>query len=170
MSRYSMEAVNAMARGAFVDAFGGIFEHSPWVAERAWERRPFESAEALLEAMRAVVAEASDGERLTLLRAHPDLAGRLAIGELTALSAAEQQGAGLDRLTPAEYETFGRLNRDYVARFGFPFIVAVRGMTKDDILAAMQARAACGAETERAEALRQVCRIAGFRLQDLIDS
>lgn len=159
---------NGMDREAFANALGGVFEHSPWIAEEAWERRPFASVEELHEAMLSVVRNAPDDRVLALIRSHPDLATRLGIGSLTAFSAEEQKGAGLDRLTPEEFATFSALNEAYKAKFGFPFIFAVRGRGKEDILAAMRQRLDHAPEQELQEALAQIARIAGFRLRDLI--
>ena len=119
--------------------------------------------------MLAVIGAASEAERLALLRGHPDLADKAAIaGDLTRDSRREQQGAGLDRLSPAEYERFHALNRAYKERFGFPFILAVKGKTKDDILAAFAARAENDRQVEFRTAVDQVGRIAAFRLADLV--
>ena len=116
--------------------------------------------------MAQIVDAADDDAKLALLRAHPELAGRLAVaGALTADSTAEQASAGLDRCTPEEFAEFHRLNERYNARFGFPFIVAVRGLSRQDILAAFRARTGNDRETEFATALRQVHRIARLRLE-----
>jgi len=169
-SRLIMAELNALDAAAFEARLAHVFEHAPWVAGRAAGRRPLAGREALHRAMTAVIAEASEAEQLALLRGHPDLAGKAAIaGDLTADSKREQQGAGLDRLSPAEYERFHALNRAYKERFGFPFILAVKGKTKDDILAAFSRRAGNGRAAEFREALDQVGRIAGFRLADIID-
>ena len=123
----TLEALNRASRDELEHALGGVFEHSPWIAARALEARPFASVEALHAAMVAVVRRASRDEQLALLGAHPDLAGRAArAGALTNASAAEQSSAGLDRLDDQEYERFGRLNAAYREKFGFPFIIAVR--------------------------------------------
>jgi 2-oxo-4-hydroxy-4-carboxy-5-ureidoimidazoline decarboxylase len=157
--------VNHLDRAGFVAAFGGIFEHSPWVADRAFAARPFADTAALHGAMAAAMAAATEAEQLALLRAHPDLAGRLArAGKLTDASTAEQASAGLDRLTDAEFDAFTALNARYVATFGFPFIIAVRAHTKATILAAFQARVAHDRATEFAAALAEVAKIARFRL------
>lgn len=162
---WSIAAINTLDRDGFVAALGDLYEHSPWVAARAWSARPFRDAAALARALAAVVEAASEAEQLALLRAHPDLAGRAAVaGALTAESRAEQQGAGLDRLTAAEHARFTELNTAYRARFGFPFILAVKGATKTVILAAFEARLDNPVATERALALREVHKIAGFRL------
>jgi OHCU decarboxylase len=158
----------------FVDKFGGIFEHSPWIAERAFrlELGPaHDSAGGLHNALCRVFRAASDGERLGVLIAHPDLAGKLAAAKrLTAESTSEQAGAGLDALTDKERELFSKLNAAYVTTFGFPFIIAVRGKSKDEILAAFETRIGNGRATEFDTACRQVERIALLRLKDMLPS
>ncbi|THF81347.1 2-oxo-4-hydroxy-4-carboxy-5-ureidoimidazoline decarboxylase [Cohnella fermenti] len=161
-----LEAVNRMERSEFVAALGGIFEHSAWVAESAWEKRPFGSVAELHESMMQVVTGSPAESVIAFLRAHPDLGTRL---KVTDYSASEQQGAGLDRLSPEEYEILSTLNRNYVERFGFPFILAVRGRSKDDILEAMKTRIDSGIPEEKEEALRQIGRITRFRLDDLLE-
>jgi OHCU decarboxylase len=161
----TFEMLNALDRDAFVDAIGWVFEHSPWVAERAWGARPFANAEALYRGMVEQVQRASPGEQLALLRSHPDLGTQLRVSEA---SAAEQGGAGLDRLTRQEFEDLQRLNQDYRAKFGFPFLLAVKGSTKHDILRALRQRLQSTAEEEFNEALRQVNRIAGFRVEQAL--
>jgi 2-oxo-4-hydroxy-4-carboxy-5-ureidoimidazoline decarboxylase len=142
-----------------------LFEHSPWVEARA-EARP-SSGDRHADLM-AVVREASPDEQLTLIRAHPELAGKAAIdGTLTAASAAEQASAGLDRLTPAEYERFHALNAAYRERFGFPFIICVRRTNKAGILAAMESRLANDRATEIATALDEIGKIVQLRLEDM---
>lgn len=164
----AIEALSALPQTDFVALLGGIFENSPWVAERAYAERPFGGVDALHEAMCAAVAAAGSEAQLALLREHPDLAGRAALaGELTAASSAEQSGAGLDRLTEPEYGRFHDLNRRYRERFGFPFILAVKGHDKTSVLAAFERRLGNDADTERQTALEQVCRIARFRLEAL---
>ena len=161
--------INQLPKSAFVQTLGAIFEHSPWVAEGAYAAKPFAAIEALRKAMVDVVDGASLEQQLALIRAHPDLAGKAALaGELTAESTSEQKGAGLDRLTAEEFAKFHRLNDAYKAKFTFPFILAVRGHDKHSILAAFETRLLNDAESERAEALRQIARIAGFRLADLL--
>lgn len=157
-----------MDERAFVAAFGGLFEHSPWVAEAAWRRRPFASAAGLEAAFAAALREAPPERKLALLQAHPELAGReAAAGELTAASAGEQGRAGLDRLSADELDALRRLNADYRERFGFPFIVCVREQTKDSILAAGAARLAHPPARERDVALGEVVKIARLRLEDM---
>ncbi|MGR3504228.1 allantoinase PuuE [Pseudaestuariivita sp.] len=162
----------SLSQAAFIDRFGGIFEHSPWVAERAWalELGPaHDSAAGLHSALCRAFRSASHDERLGVLRAHPDLAGKLAAAKrLTADSTAEQASAGLDALTDAERATFTRLNETYTARFGFPFIIAVKDNTKATILDAFHRRIDNDPAAEFAEACRQVERIAELRLADQV--
>lgn len=162
--------LNAATRDAFVAHLGGVFEHSPWVAERAWERRPFASRDALHAAMVAVVEEAGPERQLALLRAHPELAGRAAVrGEMTEHSTHEQGGSGLLECSPEEFARLQELNRAYGERFGFPFIIAVRGLDRAAIIAAFERRLGNGREAEVAEALRQIARITGFRLAGSVE-
>ena len=136
-----------------------LFEHSPWIEERAASRRHAD--------LMAVVHAATRDEQLALIRAHPELAGKAAIDRtLTEASAAEQASAGLDRLTPTEFERFHALNTAYRARFGFPFIICVRLTDKAGILAAMEQRLANDREAEIATALRQIGEIVRLRLAD----
>lgn len=168
--RLTITELNALDAAAFETQLAHVFEHAPWVAERAAVRRPFAGRAEVHRAMVAVIDAASEPEQLALLRGHPDLAGKAAIaGDLTADSKREQQGAGLDRLTRAEYDRFHALNSTYKERFGFPFILAVKGKTKDDILAAFARRADNERAVEFREALDQVGRIAAFRLADLVE-
>jgi 2-oxo-4-hydroxy-4-carboxy-5-ureidoimidazoline decarboxylase len=153
-----------MDRAEFVAVFGTIYEHSPWVAELAWERRPFASVAALGETMRQIVDAAPVADRLALLHAHPRLGER---GALSANSRAEQRGAGLHAAAAEQEERLRELNRAYEASFDFPFIIAVRGLDTGAIIAAASARLANEPEAEFREALQQVHRIAGFRLQAL---
>jgi 2-oxo-4-hydroxy-4-carboxy-5-ureidoimidazoline decarboxylase len=158
--------VNALDRDAFVARFGGIFEHSPWVAERAWPARPFAGIAALHDAMVRAMRAGSEAEKTALLRAHPELAGREAKeGRLTADSTGEQKSAGLDRLAPEEMRRLTELNAAYRAKFGFPFIIAVRARTKDEILAAFARRLARAPGEERETALAEVETIARIRLE-----
>ena len=161
----TLAELKACDKDAFVAALGWIFEDSPWVAERAWPCRPFASLDALHAAMTQVVADASEAEQQALLRAHPDLGTRARISEA---STGEQRGAGLDRLTPDEFARLRRLNDEYRERFGFPFLFAVKGSTKHDVLAALEARVTRMREEEFAEALQQVYKIARFRLEEML--
>ncbi len=164
-----MTAINAMRPAEFMTALGGVFEHSPWVAERALAKRPYADVAALHAAMVDVVRGATREEQLTLLRAHPELAGREAqAGTLTADSTSEQRSAGLNALTRAEMERVGRLNRAYRERFGFPFIIAVRRHTKESIFAEFERRLGNDADSERLECLEQVYIITRLRLDALV--
>lgn len=156
----------APSRAAFVARFGGIYEHSPWVAERVWDAgRATDAPRALAAAMAEVVEAAGRDFQMALLRAHPDLAGRLAVGGgLTDASASEQAGAGLDQCNPDEFEAFQALNAAYTEKFGHPFIVAVRGLDRASILERFRARIDNDPEAEFREALFQVHRIAALRL------
>ncbi|MBB4566097.1 2-oxo-4-hydroxy-4-carboxy-5-ureidoimidazoline decarboxylase [Rhizobium leucaenae] len=161
-----------ISRDDFVARFGGVFEHSPFIAERAYDAgkiaEPLTSG-GVHSALATIFRDASADERLGVLRAHPDLAGRLAIaGELTENSRKEQAGAGLDRLTPAEHARFTELNTAYVAKFGFPFIIAVKGLGKDDILTAFKTRIDNDRDAEFATATTQVEKIALLRLQSML--
>ena len=159
--------LNSLDQTGFIEAVGWIFEHSPWVAERAWAARPFENLDSLHAAMTEQVEHATFAERLALLRAHPDLGAR---ARLSPASTGEQAGAGLDSLSPSEFEQLHRLKTAYRSRFGFPFLLAVKGSTKDDVLRALGTRIESSPEDEYREALRQVYRIARFRLEDVIES
>lgn len=165
----TLDGINGFDRGTFIAVFADVFEHSPWVAERAFARAPFASGDDLHDAMCQAMLEATPAEQLALIRAHPQLAGKAAIrGELTDASTREQQGAGLDQCSPEEFARLTALNAAYQEKFGFPFIIAVRGHTRESVIAAMQARLANDIETEHAEALRQIEHIAGFRLAAMI--
>lgn len=162
------EQSNPHSEAAFVERFAGIYEHSPWVARGVWQR--CDSAEladpdTLAAAMRDEVEQASRDAQMTLIRAHPDLGGKAAVaGNLTADSAREQAGAGLDGCTPEQFERLQQLNDAYTDKFGFPFIVAVKGLQREDILAAMAQRLDNDPATEQRRALDEIHRIAGFRL------
>ncbi len=166
--RCSLVALNALDGEAFAALLGGVFEHSPWIARAAYSARPFGSVAGLHAAMLRVVTDASMDRQLRLLQAHPVLAPS-GPAKLTAASAAEQSGIGLDRLAADETAVLDALNRAYRARFGFPFIIAVRGQRdRGAVLAALQARVRNPPEQERATALAEVAKIARFRLHDLI--
>jgi len=165
-------APSAMDRAAFVTRFGGVFEHSPWIAERAHDKGlgpNQDSATGLHDALAAVFRAAEEEERLGVLKAHPDLAGKLAAARrLTPESTAEQVSAGLDALTDEERTAFTDLNTRYVEKFGFPFIIAVRGLDKGRILAEFRRRIDHDRATELDAACRQVERIAALRLADML--
>lgn len=162
--RLSIAEVNALDREAFVTRFGAVYEHSPWAAELAWASRPFADRDALAAAMQRAVLGAGRERQLALLRAHPKLGTRLA---LSAHSQAEQAGAGIAAGSAGERAELAGLNERYERRFGFPFILAVKGATLPEILASCRQRVGAEPAAEFDEALRQVFRIAGFRLADL---
>ena len=161
----TLKELNYMEQQQFVDALGWIFEHSPWVAERSWKARPFQSVEALHTAMVRTVDVASAAEQLALICAHPDLGAKAAMSEA---SVGEQAGAGLNQLSAAEFETLHKLNSAYKNKFDFPFIYAVKGATKQEILQALEKRLSNDKDSEWSTALRQIVRIAWFRLSEEI--
>jgi OHCU decarboxylase len=160
-----------MSRTDFVARFGGVYEHFPQIAERTWDRGLAEAedtAEGLAAAMAATAAALGENEKLALIRNHPDLAGRAAVaGELTEASESEQAGAGLDQCTPEEFARFQELNAAYKQKFGFPFILAVGGRGRLEILTAFETRIANDRDTELRTALEQIDRIARLRLDML---
>lgn len=168
-SPIALDAANGMSADAFVRTFGEIAERSPWVAAEAAKARPFASREAMIVAFQEAIRRAAPARQHALLVAHPDLAGRAAIaGDLTDDSRREQAGAGLDRLTPEEFARFTAMNAAYRERHGIPFIFAVRGATRHDILAGFVARKDNPPDVEFAMALGQVARIVRFRLEDRV--
>jgi len=167
--RLTVADLSSLDRDAFVAAVGAVFEHSPWVMERAWEKRPFGSRDALLAELGDVLREAGREHQLSLIKAHPELAGKLAIrAALTADSAREQAGAGLAECSPEEFASLQQLNAAYREKFSWPFIVAVKGLNRQQIIAEMTRRIERTPDEEFAEALAQILRIASFRLDDLI--
>ncbi len=163
-----LHTLNHAGQDDFVAVAGPLYEHSPWIAAAAWRDRPFADRAALHAALQRAVNEAPEAAQLALIRAHPDLAGKLArAGTLEAFSTGEQKGLGLDRLPDALFERFDRLNTAYRERFGFPFVIAVRAQTRDSVLAAFETRLVHDPKTERRTALAEIGRIAWFRLQDL---
>jgi 2-oxo-4-hydroxy-4-carboxy-5-ureidoimidazoline decarboxylase len=162
-------AVNRLERDAFVDLLGGVFEHAAWVAEAAYPKRPFASVADLHGLMMAAVREAPVERRLAFLNGHPELAGPEARAKaMTAESAQEQGGAGLDRLSEADAAAFDRLNPAYRNKFGFPFIVAVRGRGLREILTLFEARLGRGQAEEEAAALDEIGAITRMRLDLLV--
>lgn len=167
----TLEALNALPASEFVATLGAIFEHSPWVAEGAAARRPFQSRLQLLEAMREVVQRSSEAQQLALIRAHPRLgAGRRARVVLTESSAREQKRAGLDACTAQQLAHLEQLNDAYAQRFGFPFVLAVRGHDPLSIIARFEQRLAHERVLEQRTALAEIGVIAGYRLADLVSS
>jgi OHCU decarboxylase len=164
-----MRAINELDQAAFVERFGSLFEHSPWVAEAAFRDRPFANREELYEALVAAMYAAPRERKLALIRAHPDLAGKAAIeGSLTDSSKREQASAGLDRLTPDEYDSFTRTNTAYRERFGFPFVVCAREHTKESILRVASERLGNTEDEEIRVALEEIAKIARLRLEDAL--
>jgi len=165
----SLSSLNEMNENAFVATLKDVFEHSQWVAEGVSSQRPFKSVRSLHSAMVGVVGDASQRKQLDLICAHPDLAGKATLaGDLTDSSTSEQAGAGLDTLSSEEYQNFHALNDAYKSRFGFPFILAVKGHDKHSIMKAFENRLSNDAEQEQIEALRQIGEIGRFRLEALI--
>jgi OHCU decarboxylase len=165
----TLDALNAAPREQFTATLGAIFEHSAWVAERAAEARPFTSVRQLHDTMCAMLDQASLEEQLALIRAHPQLGSRgRRRAQLTAASAGEQTGAGLDACTDEEYARLMQFNAAYVAKFDFPFILAVRGHNPASIIANFEQRVSNDAALERRRALEEIGKIAGYRLADLV--
>jgi 2-oxo-4-hydroxy-4-carboxy-5-ureidoimidazoline decarboxylase len=168
-TRFSLESLNAISAEEFTSALGAIFEHSPWVAAGAASQRPFRDVAALHAAMADVVRNAPEEQRLQLIRAHPELAGKAAVrGELTDESTREQKGAGLDQCSPEEFNRLQELNRQYNEKFGFPFVIAVKGHDRQSILANFSARLQNERDAESKECIEQIIRIGGFRLEDAV--
>jgi len=157
--------INRMPADEFIATFGGIAEHSPWVADHAARERPFRSREAMIEAFCTAVTSASHDEKLALIRAHPDLATR---ARLTQDSSREQSGAGLDTLTEREFARFTDLNARYKHAFGLPFIFAVKGAGKQQILASFEERLHHAPDVEFDTAIAHICRILRFRIEDRV--
>jgi 2-oxo-4-hydroxy-4-carboxy-5-ureidoimidazoline decarboxylase len=171
MTQKTLAELNACSNADFVAALANIFEYSPWIAEQAASARPFSGARQLFEAMKAALDRAPAELRLALIKAHPDLANKTqrAAG-LTAESSAEQNSAGLDRLSDAEYAAFERVNNAYRAKFGFPYIVCVRRHTKDSILRDFERRLPNDATAEMQKSVEEICRIAALRVDQLVAS
>ena len=166
-----LEEANALGEREFVERFGAVFEHSPWVAERAWKKRPFRSVGALHEAMMEAVLQAKESEQLALVRAHPELAGAEAKeGTLTSDSSSEQGRLGFLQLAREEFQQMARLNKRYRERHGFPCVVALRlHATRSSVLAEMERRVANDSTTEMKNALEQIGHITRGRLARMLD-
>jgi 2-oxo-4-hydroxy-4-carboxy-5-ureidoimidazoline decarboxylase len=162
---YSLATINQMSQAEFEAAFGAVFEHTPAIATAAWASRPFQTLDQLHQAMVMAVTQLDPADQLSLIRAHPDLGSKVTMADA---SVQEQAGVGLDRLSAEEYQRFTTLNEAYKARFGFPFIVAVKGHSKASILAAFEQRLQHSASEELAQALSEIGKIAAFRLQALV--
>lgn len=161
----AMRSLSGQSQADFVASLDGIFEHTPWVAERSWSAGPFSSVDALHAALCLTVDNAAHSEQLALICAHPELAGKEAeAGTLTADSTDEQRGAGLDQCSPEELQRLRSLNARYRERFGFPFVIAVKGLTRHQIMDKVEARLANSREDELRTCLREIGKIARFRL------
>jgi len=166
----AISELNWMPREKFVASLGGVFEHSPWIAEMAWKQRPFQDFENLHLALCEIVKSSGAKKQLALIRAHPDLAGRAApAGTLTRASTNEQVAAGLDKLSPDEIDLFQKQNAAYKNKFGFPFVICARLNKKEEILAGFELRLKNSREQEIKTALEEIFKIAELRLRDLID-
>ena len=165
-----MAAINGMDRSSFVQKFGGIFENSPWVAEQAWDKRPFANVDAMHAAMVEVAKFAPAPRQLALLQSHPDLAGKEAqAGAMTASSVTEQASAGLNALSKDEMTQISDLNAAYKKKFGFPFIIAVRMHTKEGIFFEFRRRLQNDTASEYANDLQNVYAITRLRLAKLLE-
>jgi len=167
--RISLAQLNSFSREKFVEHLGSIYEHSPWIADGTWDKRPFLSVEDLRAKLDETLRAADPEMRLALIKAHPDLAGRLArAGQLTNESTREQQSAGLDRLSPEEAAEFDRLNQAYLDRFDFPFVICARLNDRQTILQAFRRRLTNDREQEIEIALAEIHQIAGLRLAQIV--
>ncbi|WP_413378863.1 2-oxo-4-hydroxy-4-carboxy-5-ureidoimidazoline decarboxylase [Alkalihalobacillus sp. 1P02AB] len=165
MHKYSLEEVNQMSNEDFIQKIGHVFEDSPWVAEKTYGFAELNGVDQLKELFTSTVFQASEQEQLFLLRAHPDLGAKL---EMTDHSVKEQQSVGLNVLSKEEYEFFFSLNQRYMKRFGFPFIIAVKEHTKESIKEQMLKRVEHSYDKEKEKALKEVCKIAGYRLDQML--
>ena len=167
-ARDMIAELGALDRTAFTQRLEGIFEHSPWIAARTWDARPFADVANLHKAMLATLAAARHDEKLALIRAHPELAGKeAAAGTLTAASTGEQRGAGLDQCSRKELDTLRGLNAEYRERHGFPFVIAVKGLSRYQIIDALSNRLNQDTATEFDTCLNEIGKIARFRLDAL---
>ena len=164
----SLTQLDALTRDEFTRVVGPVFEHSPWIAEAAWQKRPFDSVEKLHDTLCEIVRAGGEEKQLALIRAHPDLVGRLALtGQLTKESTGEQAGAGLSQLTPEEVQLFQANNAAYKEKFGFPFVICARLNKKDAILNGFKLRLNNSRAQESQAALTEIFKIAELRLRDL---
>lgn len=161
----TIKELNGMTQEAFTKTLGSIFEHSPWVAENAWDYHPFDSTASLHRTMVDIVETAETGVKLELIRQHPQLGAE---DKMSFTSTKEQKGAGLNELSDEEFEQFVRLNEEYVQKFGFPFILAVKGKTKRAVYESLQARLGNERDKEFQTAMNEIYQIAQFRLEDTI--
>jgi OHCU decarboxylase len=163
----ALEEVNSLGKREFTARLGGVFEHSPWIAERAWQQRPFRSLKDLHRAMLDAVDRATEEEKLRLVRAHPELAG----GEALTLDSSSEQGRlGFNALSKKELQEMNELNRRYREKFGFPCIIALRlHATRDSVMSEMRSRLANDAATELGNALEQIGHITRGRLEKILN-
>jgi len=169
--KHSLTVLNTLPRDGFTSVIGPVFEHSPWIAEATWSKKPFANVEQLHHELCETVKNSSEDKQLALVRAHPDLVGRLALaGELTKESTGEQASAGLDKLSPEEVTLFQKNNMAYKEKFGFPFIICARLNKKEAILAGFERRLKNSREQEIQAALVEIFKIAELRLRDLISA
>jgi 2-oxo-4-hydroxy-4-carboxy-5-ureidoimidazoline decarboxylase len=167
----TISQLNQLDQAEFLRVIGPVFEHSPWIAEATWQKKPFADLEKLHHALRRTVENSGEAKQLSLIRAHPDLVGRAALtGTLTRESAGEQAGAGLNKLSPDEIALFQMQNEAYREKFGFPFVVCARLNKKDAILAGFESRLKNSQEQEIKTALEEIFKIAELRLRDLISN
>ncbi len=168
-SKLSVAELNACSREDFVRVIGPVFEHSPWIAEATWAKRPFNDLDGLHQSLCRTVSNSSREKQVELIQAHPDLVGRAALaGTLTSQSTSEQAAAGLDRLTPAEIATFQKSNRAYRDKFGFPFVICARLNKKEAILSGFSTRLEHSRPKEIETALGEIYKIAYLRLRDIV--
>lgn len=168
--KLTLDEINKLEKDAFVQKLQGLFEGRPWIVARAWSKRPFASVEKLHQTLCLIMYEASPGQQVALLCAHPDLVGRAALtGTLSPASTSEQAAAGLDSLTPTEIEIFQYYNQAYRARFGFPFVICARENKKESIMAGFMVRVSHNYEEEIRLALAEVAKICALRLHDLVE-
>ncbi|MDB9516445.1 2-oxo-4-hydroxy-4-carboxy-5-ureidoimidazoline decarboxylase [Roseofilum reptotaenium CS-1145] len=162
---YTIAQINQMSQEHFVEALGSVFEDTPTLAAQTWKKRPFRDTEHLHQSFISQMLELSDAEKMALIQAHPDLGSRV---KMAPDSIAEQAGAGLDRLSRQQYDRFISLNQAYQDKFGFPFIMAVKGQTQDKILKAFEERLNYSRQAEREQALDEITKIVQFRLGDRV--
>jgi 2-oxo-4-hydroxy-4-carboxy-5-ureidoimidazoline decarboxylase len=168
-SIYTLAQLNSLSREEFVRVIGPVFEHSPWIADAAWAKRPFPDLEHLHSALTQIVLDSGEEKQIKLIHAHPDLVGRMALaGSLTAESNREQASAGLTQLSPEEVALFQKNNQAYRAKFGFPFVICARLNKKEAILKDFATRLKNSRELEIKAALEEIGKIARLRLQDII--
>lgn len=163
----TLDQLNNFTEKEFTNLFGEIFEHSPWIAKIAAHMRPFSSFEIAFDTMKQIVVESGSEAQLSLIKEHPELGKRI---QMSQASVKEQQGAGLDSLTPEEYQIFSEVNQAYMEKFRFPFIIAVSGKDKNDILQAMKERLSSNPEKEFQTALQEIYKIANIRFRGIIET